>query len=472
MTWMFHETRPGARALTWAGALILMASACGEAADRPEPSAKEVEGFSLGEVSLSKGDETTPLLNASQVRRLEGSLLAAIDQLNAQIAKVEQDIRASERDSERKRQEILAVERDIASREDELRRQADRNLLLCALFPDPATCSVVVLIENDRQMKDYKYKRDKVTAERQLIERKIADYRRDKATLSAQIDALRQSKDRLIEAYTQAKATGGLVQGASAQLSLARARVDLLERVHALTQQELLRLQAIHALASNLGVELDRVLLVVGQLAQSVDDLIADSEALFMDLLIEAIFPGQQPSTVQKLKDAQIKAAVDELLAQYDWPMSQLLRHAMGMTGESSDKLYQDIMGYYATRRFERTVRPEAPLLDHQTVDSSMTVPESLKPSEVFVRVSVTHDARGDLVVSLRHQESGAIFALHTHEGGLKKHLRRVYTLDASKVQDTKGTWTLTVQDSFAQDEGKLVYWTLSALERPEAKAP
>lgn len=439
--------------------------ACGESA-QPEQAddLKAVEDFSIGEVSNGKGDAAKSLLSAAQLKRLEDSLLDVISKLNAQIAVLEGEIRVTEQENARKYQQIAQIERDMASRERELRNQANNNLILCAFFYNPALCSVVVLIDNDQKMKDYKYNLEKTKAERALLDRKVADYKTQKASLTEQIELIRKTKDRLIDAYKNpsASVTYG---GEYAELNTARYKIDVLKSVRALTQEEIIKLQAIKTLAQGLGDSIDRTLLVVGQLSDNVDKIIEDSNKLFMDLLIDVIFPGARPSTIEKMMNDQIKGAVKELLEAYDWPLAELLRHAMGLTNESSDALYQDVLDYYAALRFEYTDRPELPVLDHQTTTSSIKVRDSLAPTELVVRVSVTHDARGDLIVALRHEESGHVFPLHTLEGGSKNHVRKAFTLDASKVEDTAGTWTLSVEDTLAGDEGKLVYWTLSALQ-------
>lgn len=439
--------------------------ACGESAEPSQAEdLKSVEDFSIGEVSNGKGDAAKSLLTATQLKRLEGSLLDVISKLDAQIVVLEGEISVSEHESSRKYEQIVQIERDMASREQELRNQANNNLILCAFFYNPALCSVVVLIDNDQKMRDFKYSLEKAQGERSLIERKMANYKTQKASLNEQIEVIRQTKARLIDAYKNPGANVTYA-GESSKMNTARYKIDVLKSVRSLTQEEIIKLQAIKTLAQGLGESIDRTLLVVGQLADNVDKILEQSQALFMDLLIDVIFPGARPSTIEKMMDAQIKAAVNELLEDYDWPLAELLRHAMGFTGESSDKLYQDVLDYYAALRFEYTERPEVPVLDHQTTTSSIEVKESLTPTELVVRVSVTHDARGDLIVALRHEESGQVFPLHTLEGGSKNHIRKAFTIDASKVEDTAGTWTLSVEDTLADDEGKLVYWTLSALQ-------
>lgn len=444
-------------------------TACGESPqDDATTASKGVDDFTLGQLPDGKSDATSSLLSAQQLKRLEDALLDSIDKLNAQVTQLEADIASTERENERKYQEVVRIERDIASREQELRNRANNNLFLCAFFPNPATCSVVVMIDNDQRMKDYKYNLQKAKAERTLIERKLDDYKREKTLIQEQIQTIRATKDTLLGLYKTPNIQGVSYNGEHPALNSARYKIELLTQVRDLTKDEIIKLQAIQLMASSIGAALDETLKVVGQLSDNVDQLIQEQQQLFMDLLTDILFPGQGPSTVEKLLDAQVERAVKELLEDYDWPLAELLRHMMGITNESSDELYQNILDHYAALRFEYTDRPGLPILDHETTSSSITVPDSLKPTELLVRTSITHSARGDLMVTLHHEESGESFALHTYEGGFKDNIRKVFTLDASKIEDTQGTWTLSIYDKTAEDQGKLVYWTLSALQSVE----
>lgn len=449
------------------GALFLSLS-CGcadDANDQVTKTTKNVPDFELNSVATGKSDAPVSLLQSKDLTRLEKTLIDVIGVLNGKIVDVEENIKKQEDANHQKLRQVRKIEADIEKREDELEKQAKDNLILCLFVPNPKICSAVVLIDNDKKMQDYKDALDKAQAERRAIERKIRTYKSEKEMLIAQIDVVRQSKDRLVRAYKNPNEAVSRPQGDHAELNAQSYKINILRRIHILTQEELAKLMAIQQLAENLGSSLDNTLLLVGQLSDNVDKLIKENEALFADLVLGIVFPDAFPDTVNKLMEQQTSEAIEALLEDYDWPIEQFLRHSMGLTGETDEALFDRLLAHYASKRFEQTKRANLVILDKETVTSSLEVPVSFKPTEVSVRLNVTHTARGDLSIFLVHEESEQRFKLHVREGGIKDHIRKTFRLNTKDLEDVKGTWTLIISDDLAEDEGELVDWSIAAFE-------
>ncbi|MFJ4471796.1 S8 family peptidase [Streptomyces sp. NPDC089424] len=82
-------------------------------------------------------------------------------------------------------------------------------------------------------------------------------------------------------------------------------------------------------------------------------------------------------------------------------------------------------------------------------------------PSGLKVAVDITHTYRGDLVVDLVAPD-GSTYRLKSASGSdSADDVRTTYTVDAS-TEAASGTWKLRVQDTAAQDTGRINSWSLT----------
>jgi hypothetical protein len=78
-------------------------------------------------------------------------------------------------------------------------------------------------------------------------------------------------------------------------------------------------------------------------------------------------------------------------------------------------------------------------------------------PTNLAVRVDITHTYKGDLIVDLIAPD-GTVYNLHNRTGSGTNDIHQTYTVNASSELDT-GTWRLRVRDLASQDTGTLTAW-------------
>ena len=80
--------------------------------------------------------------------------------------------------------------------------------------------------------------------------------------------------------------------------------------------------------------------------------------------------------------------------------------------------------------------------------------------TSVSVSVDITHTYIGDLKVDLIAPD-GTVRTLHDRAGGTTNYIDQTYMPDFTGVP-IEGTWTLRIDDNFADDSGRLNSWTLT----------
>ena len=75
-----------------------------------------------------------------------------------------------------------------------------------------------------------------------------------------------------------------------------------------------------------------------------------------------------------------------------------------------------------------------------------------------------THSYRGDLKVTLTHGTTTKVF--FNKEGGSADDLKQTFTLADFSGATLSGAWTIKVEDTEAQDTGKLNSWALEVTTR------
>jgi hypothetical protein len=106
------------------------------------------------------------------------------------------------------------------------------------------------------------------------------------------------------------------------------------------------------------------------------------------------------------------------------------------------------------------TASPAASIPDRDPTGASSTinVTDTGTIGEVKVTTDITHTYRGDLKVTLTHGTTSQVIFNKT--GGSADDLKQTFTVTGFSG-DLAGDWTLKVEDTAAQDVGKLNSWTL-----------
>ncbi|MEW6736079.1 MAG: M4 family metallopeptidase [Acidobacteriota bacterium] len=114
---------------------------------------------------------------------------------------------------------------------------------------------------------------------------------------------------------------------------------------------------------------------------------------------------------------------------------------------------------------------PNAPIRDFQATTSTIDISDDVKISGLKVNVDIGHTYRGDLLVKLRSPE-GKEITLHNRTGGSADNL----VLEANPADfnglNSKGQWSLIVEDKAAQDSGTLKAWKLAITGEPKTPPP
>lgn len=101
------------------------------------------------------------------------------------------------------------------------------------------------------------------------------------------------------------------------------------------------------------------------------------------------------------------------------------------------------------------------PDADPTGVRSTVEIAQTGAVRSARVAVEITHTYRGDLEVVLE-APSGRTAVLHANTGGSEDDLRATFDATALVGVEARGTWSLIVRDTAAQDTGTLISWTLS----------
>ncbi|MDQ3264451.1 MAG: proprotein convertase P-domain-containing protein [Myxococcota bacterium] len=115
------------------------------------------------------------------------------------------------------------------------------------------------------------------------------------------------------------------------------------------------------------------------------------------------------------------------------------------------------------------TATPNVEIADLKTVTSTLEVTEAYEIDTLKLSLDIGHSYRGDLVVKLT-SPSGKTVDISNRQGGKDDDLAGDFDLSAFKGEQTKGTWTLTVEDAARLDTGTLRSWgiELNTVSRPE----
>ena len=103
------------------------------------------------------------------------------------------------------------------------------------------------------------------------------------------------------------------------------------------------------------------------------------------------------------------------------------------------------------------------PIGDNTTIESTIVISgcEATPSTVSTVTVDIDHTWIGDLVVSLIAPD-GTAYVLHNREGGSADNLKKTFPPINLSGETANGAWKLRVQDTAAQDTGKLNNWSLT----------
>jgi hypothetical protein len=116
----------------------------------------------------------------------------------------------------------------------------------------------------------------------------------------------------------------------------------------------------------------------------------------------------------------------------------------------------------------EYEVAPARAIPDNDPAGASATidVPDSFSFKSLSVSIDLQHSYRGDLRVEL-HRDATKVATLHDGTGGSAHDLTATYTLTPAQLGGSaaRGSWTLKVVDTAAQDTGTIKLFKLAFVE-------
>ena len=110
-------------------------------------------------------------------------------------------------------------------------------------------------------------------------------------------------------------------------------------------------------------------------------------------------------------------------------------------------------------RHYENATAFPIPDNDPTGVTSTIEVPDDLRVGSLEVALDVSHTWIGDLKIDLSH--GGTVRTLWNRSGGSGHDIRVTVPVGEFDGAQASGTWTLTVDDDYAQDTGVLNRWAL-----------
>ena len=439
--------------------LLISVAACGA-----DDIKKVDDPFEVRVGADGKGDGLDGLLSSEDLDRLESAFEEVIAAGEETIEQLELEIAQLESDNQAKAAEIDSLVQQMEQRRRELEDQHDRNLILCALFPNPAICVLSVMIANDDRMQRLERDLGSARSEQTRIRDDIARFEGRRDSLRADLVPLRESKERLIALFRQGvdprDVPEALEPGSPEAAAFSRA--DVLARIAEATRAEINVLVEIRNAAAELAGALDEALVTVRALATSVDGLVEDARGQFMDM-IEALVSGDPDALARDWLDEALAAKTRELLAALDWPARELVEHLLATRAGDEvdlDALARDLLDKLLEDTSIRLSSAVAlSILDNTEAVSVLEVRDDTEPVAVDVTVRIEHTFIGDLRIWLEHD--GLELVIHDHTGGDDDDLTATASFELPAGTSGTGPWRLHVADNAAQDTGRLLGWDL-----------
>ena len=428
-------------------------------ADAEEDLVKGDDPFEISDTGKADG---SGLLSAQDQARIEAAFDAAVSASEQTIAKLEAEIAKLEQQHAQKQAEADALVSRIAARERELEDNYNRNLLLCAFFPNPATCILANYLANDSTLSSYKNQLAAARAQQQQIMQKVAEYRAKRDVLRAKLTMVRDAKTRMLSLLRNGTTVPVPAELTDAATATAYQRVQVMQKIENAISTEIALLVEIRNAAVELSNALDQSLATLRSLEQSVDKLVEKQRKAFMDLLF-GFLSGDAAAVADKWLEDVLAAKTREMLDKLGWPASEFARYLVESRGNGGDveALIQRILQKLGQQQQPLVFIASTPvnILDMTTAKSAINVAQSRPVASLEVFVQIDHTYVGDLVVSL--EKDGKSWLLSKNVGGSDDRISKVFRITDPQGVSLAGKWTLVVQDTVKQDTGTLTRWDL-----------
>lgn len=436
----------------------LLISACAETVSESSKLDSDEPGFAIEDLGKADG-----VLSSSDRQRIETAFDQAISSAEATVTQLEDEIGSLEASHLVKQQEADRLVQQIAAREDEIRRNFNNNLLICAFFPSPA-CFLATALSNDSALRSFRDQLSRAQAEQTRIRNEIATYGQKRDAIRAKITPLRQGKTRVLAMLNGSAPTPPAVLADDPATALAYWRTSAMAEVQAAVAEEVRLLIELRDAAVELATTLDQSLLTLRRLEESVADLVTKQREQFMKFAI-GMLTGDPAATAQKFLDQQVAALTRSVLNQLEWPLNEFARYLASERGEGDEealyrRLLEKLVGDLVVEPLTQGSTTPVNILDHTTASSAITINRTRTAQRIEVHVSLEHTYVGDLVISLT--KTGQTWILQERVGGSADDLDKTFTLPVTDVS-VRGKWTLKVEDREAQDTGRILGWELIA---------
>lgn len=295
------------------------------------PSAGKADGVANG------------LLAPTELAQIQGVLEAAIAATEARIATLETDIAKLESDAQKKLAEINSLLSQIESR----KRAIESNLKakqasavisgIFGFFFPPAwvvtAASVASAISDDSTIKSLQSKLSQARSDRDALEKQRIEYRKRRDALRAELVPLRTAKVELVALLGSSPPAFDTVserpEGASAELDALAWQVRVMRQVLANNHAQIAILTKLRALAVDFSSAVDAALKTVRDLATAADQMLAESNAAF-DELVALALSGDPLAAAQAWLERVLAAKTKALLHYYDWPVAGFVDFLIG----------------------------------------------------------------------------------------------------------------------------------------------
>jgi hypothetical protein len=445
--------------LAYLFASTLLVSACAETGADSSKLDGDEPGFTLGDPGKADG-----VLSSADKARVEAAFESVLASAEGTVQRLETEIAQLEADHAAKQAEADRLVMQIAAREDEIRRNFNTNLLLCAFFPSPA-CFLATALSNDSALRQYKDQLSAAQSEQQRIRIAITEYGEERDAIRARITPLREGKARVMAMLqgTTPHTPPAVLSGDSATAE-AYWRTGAMASVQSAVAEEVRLLLELRDAAVELSNTLDQSLATLRSLEASVAELVKTQREQFMKLAIKFL-TGDPASVAEDFLDQQIAAHTRDVLNQLSWPLNDFARYLASERGSGDEEaLYRRLLDKLGS---DAQVQPlevgsttAVNILDNTSASSAITIAPTRTAQKVEVHVSIEHTYIGDLVLSIKHGDK--TWTLSDRVGGSADNLDKTFTLPDANIA-VKGKWTLKVEDKEAQDTGKLLGWELIA---------
>ncbi len=438
-------------------ASILLASACVETVSDSSKLDSDEPGFGIDDLGKADG-----VLSSADRARIQTAFDQAITSAESTVAQLETEIAQLEASHAQKQAEADRLVAQIAAREEDIRRNFNNNLIVCAFFPSPA-CFLATALSNDSALRSFRQQLASAQAEQTRIRNEITAYGQKRDAIRAKVAPLRTGKQRVL-AMLDGAAPHTPPADLASDPATAEAywRAGAMSDVQAAVAEEVRLLLELRDAAVELATTLDQSLLTLRRLEESVATLVEKQREQFMKLVV-GVLTGDPAAAAQKFLDAQIAARTRAVLNTLEWPLNEFAMFLASKRGDGDvQALYRKLLEKLIADSQPRVVEVTTPvnILDNTTASSPVTVAQASTAEKVEVHVSLEHSYVGDLVISLTHGTK--TWLLSERVGGSADNLDKTFTLPDTAIA-MKGKWTLAIEDKEAQDQGTLLGWELIA---------